>query len=70
MAEVGRQDRQAALWILIGLIPVDERICGKHVPHIVQTWPVTIGNATQTDLPGQCIESSMNLSPVQAVAPA
>ena len=43
MAEVGGQDRQATFWVLIGLIPAYERIRGKYVPHIVETWPVVSG---------------------------
>ena len=52
MAEVGGQDRQAALRILVGPIPPHERIRSEAVSHIVQTWPVTVGEAAQTDLPG------------------
>jgi len=52
MAKVGGQDRQAALWILTGLIPVDERSGRKYVPHVVETWPVTVGYAAQADPPG------------------
>ena len=52
MAEVSGQDRQSARWILIGLIPVYKCPRRKYVPHIVQTWSVTVGYAAQTDLPG------------------
>ena len=37
--------------------------------HIVQTWPVTVGDAAQTDLPGQRIESSITRPAIQAIAP-
>src|SRR2546425_1244904 len=35
----------------------------------MQTWPVMVRYAAQTDLPGQGIESSMNLSAIQTIAP-
>ena len=47
MAEIGRQDRQATVWILTGPIPAYERIGRKCVPHILQTWPVVVCHATQ-----------------------
>jgi hypothetical protein len=33
----------------------------------MQTWTVIIGNATQADLPGQCIKSSMDVSAIQTI---
>src|SRR5258708_39920058 len=35
----------------------------------MQTWTVMIGYPAQTDLPGQRIERSMNLSAIQTIAP-
>src|SRR5712691_3108972 len=69
MTEVSRQDRQEALWILVGPIPPYQRIRCESVPHVMQTWTVMIGYPAQTDLPGQLIERSMNLSAIQTIAP-
>src|SRR5271156_1646847 len=69
MTEVGGQDRQQAFWILVGPIPRYQRVGCESVSHVMQTWPVMVGYATQTDLPGQGIESSMNLSAIQTIAP-
>lgn len=69
MAEVGRQQRQAALGILIVAIPVHKRIRCKAVSQVMQTGAVTVGRVAQPDLPGQCLEGTMDLSVVQAIAP-
>src|SRR5260370_39205004 len=68
MTEVSRQDRQEALWILVGPIPPYQRIRCESLPHVMQTWTVMIGCPAQTDLPGQLIERSMNLSAIQTIA--
>ena len=69
MTEVGGQDRQQAFWILVGPIPRYQRVGCESVSHVMQTWPVMVGYSTQTDLPGQGIESSMNLTAIQTIAP-
>src|SRR3972149_9052413 len=70
MTEVGGQERQFALRVLIGPIPVHECVSGKSVSHVVQTRSMTVGGATQTNLPAQRIERSMNVSAIQTIAPA
>lgn len=70
VTEVGGQDRQEAFWISVRSVPRYQRVGGESVSHVMQTWSVIVGNAAQTDLPGQRIESSMNLSAVQTIAPA
>src|SRR6266550_7431561 len=52
MTEVGGQDRQQALCILVGPIPRYQRVGCESVSHVMQTWPVMVGYATQTDLLG------------------
>src|SRR6516164_5310740 len=69
MTEVGGQDRQEAFWIQVGPIPRYQRVGCESVAHVMQTWPVIGGYAAQTDLPGQGIERSMNLSAIQTIAP-
>ena len=69
MAEVGRQDGQSALGILIGPIPLNERVCRESMPHVVQTRSAIVGRAAQTDLSGQRIKGSMNVSAIQAIPP-
>ena len=39
------------------------------VPHIVQAWPVTVAGAAQPNLPGHRVESSVNISAIQTIAP-
>src|ERR1700674_2905989 len=70
MTKIGGQDRQEAFWILAGPIPRYQRVRCESVPHVMQTWPVIIGYAAQTDLPGQGIECSMNISNIQTIAQA
>ena len=45
-----------------------ERSRRKYVPHIMQAWSVTVRYAAQSDLPGQAIESSVNLTIAQPIA--
>jgi len=70
MAEEGGQKRKFARRILIGSIPAHERACCESVSQIVQARSTTVGCAAQTDLPGQGIERSMNVSTIQPIAPA
>lgn len=69
MAEIGGQNRQKPLWILLGLIPAQQRICGEDVPHVVQTRAVAVINPAQANPPGQSIERSMNITYVEAITP-
>ena len=59
------------LWILTGPIPLHEGVGCESVAHVVQTRPAT-GRicSSQTNLPRQSIESSMNVSAIQTIAPA
>src|SRR6266852_3343277 len=70
MTEVGGQDRQAAFWILLGPIPRYQRVRCESVSHVMQTGTVIIGYPAQTDLSGQRIESSMNVSTIQTITSA
>jgi hypothetical protein len=70
MSEVGGQERQFALRVLIGPIPPYERAGGESVSQVVQTRAMTVGGAAQTDLPGQRVERPMNISAIQPMAPA
>src|SRR5437867_2498273 len=70
MTEVGGQERQFTLWVLMGPIPVHEGVSGKSVSHVVKTRSMTVGRATQTNLPAQRVERSMNISAIQPMAPA
>src|SRR6516164_5018619 len=70
MAQVGGQQWQPSFGILTGPVPLHECICRETVAHVVQTRASTVGCAPQTDLPRQRIKRSMNVSRVQAVAPA
>src|SRR5262245_13252741 len=68
MAEVGRQDRQTALGIVVGPIPLYERPGRESMAHVMQTGAPTVGWTAQTDLPRQGIERSMNVSAIQPTA--
>src|SRR6266849_4765368 len=70
MAEVGGQERQFPLRVLMGPIPVHEGVRGKSVSHVVETRAMIVGRATQTNLPAQRIERSMYISVIQPMAPA
>ena len=65
MPQVGRQDRQAALDILTGPIPLDQGFHGKPVTKIVKTRSMTIRRATQSDLPRQGVKRAPDLGAVQ-----
>src|SRR5262245_39456 len=68
MAEIGGQKRQFALGILIGPIPVHECVGRESVSQVVQQRAVAVGSAAETNLPGQCVERSMNLCPIKPMA--
>src|SRR5260221_6306275 len=70
MAEVGGQQGQSSLGILTGPVPLHEGVCRETVAYVVQTRVPTVGWASQTDLPRQRIEGSMNVSLIQTIAPA
>src|ERR1700723_596959 len=68
MTEICGQNRQGAFRILVRPIPRYQSVRCKSVPHVMQAWTVIIGDAAQTDLPGQCIKSSMDVSAVKTIA--
>ena len=70
MAEVGGQERQFALGVLIGPIPAHECVRGESVSQVVQTWAMTVRGASQADLPGQHVKRSTDICTVQLMAPA
>jgi hypothetical protein len=70
VAEIRRQDRQAALGILAGAIPPPEGFRRESMPEVVKARAVTVGVAAQTDLSGQRIKRAMNVADIQAIPPA
>src|SRR5712671_33900 len=68
MAKVGGQDRPFALRVVLGPVPAHEGVRGKSVPHVVETRTMTVGRATETNLPTQRVERSMNIAAVQPMA--
>jgi hypothetical protein len=55
VTEVCGQEGQAPLGILASAVPPPQRLDGEPVTEVVQAWPVTVGWATQTDLPGTAV---------------
>jgi len=53
MPEVRRQNRQAALYVLTGPVPLDQRLHGEPVSKIVEPRPLTVQSSTPPDLAGQ-----------------
>ena len=64
MAQVSRQQGQAALGVLIGTIPINQRLGREAVPKVMQPRPVASRWATQPDLPGEGIEGAVDLAAV------
>ena len=70
MAQVGGEDRQQTLRILIAAIPVHQSAICEAMPHIMQAWPVTVGLATQADQARQPVERAGDIGLVEPVASA
>src|SRR5947208_826755 len=47
-----------------------ECVCRKSMPQVVEARPPLVVRTAQTDLPGQGVERSMNVSAIQSVSPA
>ncbi len=69
MAEISGQQRQSPFGILSGPVPSHEGVRSKTMAQVVQPRTVAVRGAAQTDLPRQRVESSMNLSAIQTIAP-
>src|SRR5271165_4853506 len=68
MTEIGGQNGQEPLGILLGFVPTYQCVRREHVPHIMQARAVTVSCASQADLARQSIECSMNVSHIKAIA--
>src|SRR6476469_4625798 len=66
MPQVCRQDRQAALYVLTGPVPLDQGLDGKSVSKIVQPGAMTVGGATQSDLPGEVVKRSPDIGAIES----
>src|SRR5436305_2312973 len=63
-----RQHRQAALDILIGPVPLDQRAYGESMPKIVQPRTLVILRPAQANLPRQIVKRSAHCGTLQAAA--
>ena len=70
MGEISGQQRQSPFGVLSGPVPSREGIRCKTVSQVAQPRTVTVRSAAQTDLSQQRTEIPMNLSAIQASAPA
>ena len=68
MTEVGGQNGQEPLGILVGFVPTQQRVGRENMTHVMQTRPVAVIHAAQADLARQSIECSMNVSHIKAIA--
>ena len=68
MAEIGGQNGQEPLGILLGFVPAHQRVRREHMPHVMQARAVAVGCAAQADLARQSIECSMNVAQIEAIA--
>ena len=68
--EIRRQNRQAALHVLTGPVPLDQRLHGEPVTKIVEARPMTGRSTPQTDLPRQIVKRAPDLGAVQTRATA
>ena len=66
MSEIGRQDWQAAFYVLTGPVPLDQSFHGEPVSKIMQPRPMTVSGATQPDLAGQSIKGAPDLCAIQS----
>ena len=66
--EIGGQDRQKPLGILARAVPLHERHHSKSMPEIVETWSLTRGRVTQTDLPRDRVERFANVANIQTIS--
>src|SRR5262245_25119248 len=69
MAKIGGQQGQSPFGILPRPVPSNKSIGRKPVSHVMQTRAMAVGDAAQTDFPGQCIKGSVNLSAIHTIAP-
>src|ERR1019366_6409597 len=70
MPQKRRQDRQAALHVLTGPVPLHQCLHSESMAEIVKTRPMTIRRATQPDLPRQEVKRAPDLGTVQPCATA
>jgi hypothetical protein len=51
MTEIGRQDGQETLRILVRSVPVHKGVRGESMAHVMQTRSMVVAIGTQADLP-------------------
>jgi len=68
MTEIGGQNGQKPLGILLGFVPTHQRVRREHMPHVMQARAAAGSCASQADLARQSIECSMNVSHIKAIA--
>src|SRR5690349_15679952 len=70
MPQKRAQQRQASFGVLLRAVPVHQRGRGKSMAKIVQTRPMAVARAAQSDASRGRIERAVNLSAIQSVPPA
>src|SRR5260370_17962798 len=68
MTEIGGQNGQEPLGILLGYVPTHQRVRRENMPHVMQARAMAVSCAAQADLARQSIECSMNVSHIKPVA--